>query len=635
MSQRDRLFQEAVAYHQRGDLNRAERAYQKLLRADGQHQEALRLLGCLYLQTQKAADAYRYLARAQQGRPTDSEILNNLASAARMLGRPDEAIALYQKAINHEPGNAGALHNLGSAYYHKGELAAAVGSYQSALAVKPLYPEAHNSLANTLRDLARFPEAIIHYQTALAQAPNYPDAKINLALTHEKAGHTDAAHEVYRQAIIQHPGHPVLLNNYGNFLRNLGRFEAARQLYQQALEVRPDYLNAHINFATVSRDLGNLEAALASYQHVLARDPASIPALNNIGTLMQDLGRLEEAEQYYTRALSLEPTSIEARWNQSLVNLAMGKYTEGWQRYQAGFWVQDKRGTMAFDATRLWDGSDFSGKRLLIWAEQGLGDTLQFIRYAELCKQRGGEVYLMCPAPLQALLANSPAIDRVFTTIEADAFDWHVPMMNLPYIFGTTLETIPKAIPYLAAGPAAQQKWQAIFADHGGKQLKVGLVWAGGIREHQPFVQLIDKRRSMQLTQFLPLFDLEKTGIGVRFYSLQIGPPAAQIESSGLKPRLIDLTGQIANFEDTAAMIEQLDLIIAVDTAVVHLAGGLGKKTWVLSRFDACWRWLRNRTDSPWYPSLRIFGQPKPGDWDSVISSMCKALKTEIDALSQ
>jgi tetratricopeptide (TPR) repeat protein len=354
----------------------------------------------------------------------------------------------------------------------------------------------------------------------------------------------------------------------------------------------------------------------------LRLQPESADARINLGTFLQQQMRHEEAVALFSEALQRKPTSIDAQWNKSLSLLALGHYAEGWSLHEAGLGIAPMRGEFPLPERR-WQGEDITGKRLLIRAEQGFGDTLQFVRYAALCKTRGATIIVQCPPALLRLIANCPFVDRMCEQAHEQDFDFHVAMMTLPHIFATTLDTIPATIPYLHIGAATRAKWANKFTQPG---FKVGLVWAGNPREKQIDAQRADARRSMDLELLRPLFAID----GAHFYNLQMGAKAAQIDACGLRGRMEDYMGEAQDFEDTGAIIERLDLVITVDTSVAHLAGGLGKPVWILSRFDACWRWLQNRPDSPWYPTARIFGQQTPEDWPGVVERVKEALAQEI-----
>jgi hypothetical protein len=393
----------------------------------------------------------------------------------------------------------------------------------------------------------------------------------------------------------------------------------AHDLLLRAIECAPTSADAHNALGTARYELGEFEAAAASFERALALDPQLADAYYNLGNALQMRGRLEEADLGYDEALRRKPDFNEAQLNKSLVLLALGRYPDGWALYESRLRGADQPGVPVI-RSRRWDGRAFPERSLLIHSEQGLGDALQFVRFAAWCKTRGGTVTVQCQRPLLRLLRTCPGVDAVLDQAGERSFDFEIEMMSLPYLFGLSLETIPAKIPYLSASDEARARWRGRVA--GDERLQVGLVWAGAPREFRPADYLIDRRRSMGLARMRPLLNLAC----VRFHSLQLGQAARQIDELDLRGILLDHSADIGDYMDTTAIIEQLDLVIAVDTSVVHAAGALGRPVWVLSRFDACWRWLRNRETNPWYPTARVFGQPAPGDWDTVIANAAEAL---------
>ena len=628
MSQASKFLQIAIAHHQSGRMGEAEKAYRKLLRVEVMHADGLRLLGGLYLQTGQMERAVECLKKAVRVLTQDPETLTNLGIALRSVGRGDEAAACYAQALAVQPDYLSALNNLGSLHHDAGRLAEALAVYGQVLHLYPDNPASHFHYGNSLFAAGRAVEAIARYEHALRLKPDYLEAMINLGMTLSQAGKGEqsrqwlgVAQTWFEKALQADPTNTVAMNNIGNVLRQQGRPEEAVSYYREALRLRPDYVQAVINIATSLRDLNRLDEAIESCHHALRLQPNSADVRINLGAFLQDLSRHEEAITHFSAALQIKPSSLDAKWNKSISLLALGRYSEGWDLHEVGRGVAHMRGDHLVSDLH-WKGESFVGKRLLLWSEQGLGDTLQFIRYAALCKARGGEVFVLCPKPLRGLLRNCPFIDALPETVEEGDFDLHAPMMSLPHLFETQVETIPAEIPYLFVGAEARARWADRFKDTSG--FKVGLVWAGNPRENQISAHMIDRRRSMTLEMLRPLFAVE----GVSFYNLQMGAGAAQMDICGLRDRLIDWMPEVKDFEDTGALVENLDLVISVDTSVVHLAGGLGKPVWVLSRFDACWRWLQNRPENPWYPTARVFGQQTAGDWAGVVERVKEELNS-------
>lgn len=622
MNKTEQMFQEATGLHRSGQLVRAEKLYKNILKRDPSAFDVLRLLGGLYVQTDRAEEGAACLLKAHQIQPANAEVMINLGVAHRNLGKVVEASSWYEKALRVAPTEPRALNNLGGLYQEMGRTNDAMARYVMALQIKPDYPEPHFNLGNIYRERDNFREAAAHYEVAIKLRPNYIDALINLGIAYYELDRPDAAKTRYEQVLQSVPDHIIALNNLGNIYRQKGKPEEAMGFYEKALKIKPDYVEAIVNYGSGLRELGKWEEARACYHKALAIKEKPSTYIN-LGTIEIDFGHPDLAIEQYDKALALNPDSRDAKWNKSLALLGVGAYREGWSLYEVGLNRIHMRGLVPCIG-KHWNGELLAGKRLLIWSEQGLGDTLQFVRYAALCKEQGATIIVLCYPPLTRLFHNCPYIDEVVEKTDGVLFDYQISMMSLPHALDTTVETIPNNVPYLYANPDACAQWAKKLA--GGEGFKVGLVWAGNSRENLVNAHLIDKRRSVDLAAMQPLLDLK----GACFYSLQIGPKAKQIEEMGLQDQIIDLTGEVKDFADTAAFIENLDLVISVDTSVVHLAGGLGKPVWVLSRCDACWRWLRNIEKNPWYPSARVFGQTSPGDWAGVVERVKMALATEV-----
>ncbi|MDD3370515.1 MAG: tetratricopeptide repeat protein [Alphaproteobacteria bacterium] len=632
MPSASQLLKTAIDHHKAERFADAEKAYKKLLHIGGIAQpDGLRLLGALYLQMGKKTLAAEYLGKAARLLPDDPETLTNLGIALGNLNRPDDAIQQFKQALTRQSTYVPALSNLGRICYEIGRMDEAEAAYGAASRLDPSYAPAHVDHGNSLLSQGKYREAIAAFHAALNLNPNYLSAMVNLCTALAHAGET-AQHQEWlartqsflEKTVQADPDNPAMLNNLGVVLRQRGKPKEAIPYYQKALRLRPDYPEAMVNLASSLHDVGRLDEAIEMCRNVLRLKPACADTKINLGTYLQERGEHPQAVSLFAEALKTKPASIYAKWNQCLSLLALGRYGEGWTMYEEGLGVATMRG--AYAPERRWMGENLNGKRLLIRSEQGLGDSIQFIRYAELCKERGASVSVFCQPPLRKLFSRCPYIDEVLEQNPESGFDFHIPMMSFPLAFGTEVESIPYKTPYLSPGEKARAKWRERFDE--GSGIKVGIVWAGNPREKQINAHLIDLRRSMDLEKLRPLLTLE----GIRFYSLQKGAKAAQIKTCGLDGLITDFMDEVDDFEDTAAIVEHLDLVISVDTSVAHLAGAMGKSVWILSRFDACWRWLQNRPDTPWYPSARVIGQAKPGDWDSAVEKvreqLLKSLRT-------
>ncbi len=482
------------------------------------------------------------------------------------------------------------------------------------------------------------------------------------------AGRLDEARKCYERLLHKNPSDPNALNLLGVLLVTQGHSTKGIQLIRRAIGVHPAFPDALSNLGKALLESGQPEAAQAACEKALGHAPADPEILNNHGNTLLALGRPREALDNYRRALAERPDYAEALTNEGMSLLALGDLHLGWQRYENRWRLPKLAPVLRGLGVPQWTGSTpLAGKRLLLHAEQGLGDTLQFCRYAPLAAARGAHVVLEVPPPLTRLAATLDGVAEIIAQGgPRPPVDLHCPLLSLPAAFGTTLDTIPATVPYLHADPARVAAWRARLASQPGRH--IGLVWAGNPRPNDPEASVVDQRRSMKLARLAALMPAttgrrgtgrggimgrgrtangRKATVGsngkataanggtatgggeATFVSLQKGGPAREARSPPAGLRLLDWTRELEDFADTAALVAALDLVIGVDTSVIHLAGALGIPVWVLNRHDLCWRWMRDRSDSPWYPTMRLFTQPRPGDWDSVLTAVRTALATD------
>lgn len=444
-----------------------------------------------------------------------------------------------------------------------------------------------------------------------------------LAIKHYKEGRIAESIKEFEEAIFLKPKYAAAYSNRANALQHVGNSFDAILNYQKAIEIEPDVADYHNNLGAALMDRGRMEEAQECYYKALELKPKLAVALLNLGNVERAKGNTSPAADFYREAIEADPENNMAELALSLALLELGQYKEGWERYESR-WKSGqlpKRGLKFPD----WEGGRLlPGSAILIYSEQGFGDALQFCRYAAKVKEASGaKVYFEVRQPLVRLLKSLEGVDDVIPYGEKLPKDitHTIAVMSIPRVLGTTVETIPNAVPYLSVSNERIQSWEEELRllPHG---IKVGICWAGMSRPSQPTAQLIDERRSMRLEQFAEAAKVK----GVSWVSLQLGPPLEQIKSPPPGMTILDVSENLDDFYDTASLIKNLDLVITVDTAVCHVAGALGVPTWMLSRFDGCWRWLGNRKDSPWYPTLRQFRQPKAGDWQSVVKEVAAEL---------
>jgi Tfp pilus assembly protein PilF len=428
------------------------------------------------------------------------------------------------------------------------------------------------------------------------------------------------AEDAFRSALRLDPTASRAWHGLGNVWLQRGRPGDAAEAFRRALGPRPDHPMLRSNLALALHRNGQSTDAEQVLRRLLALQPDYYDAIVNLGVVLRDGGHWLEASRLFEQALALQPGMAKLRYDLGLLRLALGDFAAGWRDYELR-WEANNTARPGQPGVPLWQGEPLAGKHLLLLAEQGFGDTLQFIRYAPLLARQGGTVTLACSRHLSRLMRRVDGLAAVVDDPgDEPAVDFQLPLMSLPHRLGTRLETIPADLPYLEADPADRALWAERLA--GPRARRVGLVWAGAPRPEMPWAHEIDRRRSLPLSVLAPLGAVP----GVRLISLQMGPPAAQLASAPPGLVLENPMTAVTDFADTAAIVANLDLVIAADTAVAHLAGGLGVPVWVLSRFDGCWRWLADRDDSPWYPGLRLFRQQAPGDWASVVADVASAL---------
>lgn len=530
----------------------------------------------------EAETQYRYAIELD---PLNADIHNNLANVLKEQNHFDEALSHYKKAIRYKPDNAMAHNNIGILLREQGHPKEAIEHHQQALVLSPNYSEAYYNLANAFFDLKDFEGAVTNYKHALMINNNYAEAYMNLGNALREQNQSNEAISCYKQAIIISPQYAEAYYNLGNLYLDLFQLQESIECFNNALRLRPHYKEAHLN-------LGNAFRSSEQYKRAL---------------------------QCYASAQELDPHYAEAHLNEAFTRLLLGDFKEGWLKNE---WRWDMNKMRPTQLTKPpWDGRALHGKTVLIHCEQGLGDSLQFVRYVSHVKEKGGCVILLCPPPLARLFKTIKGIDALYTNWEdLPSYDYHAALLSLPTLFFTDQNTIPSFVPYIDSSPEQSSLWKERLKSYTG--IKVGLVWAGNARIDQRNAYLIDRRRSMNLNQLSTLGTIPN----IHFFSLQKGPPSNQITQSVFGAQLIDFMDLVSDFSDTAGLVSLLDLVIGVDTSVIHLAAAMAKPVWVLTRYDGCWRWMLDRDDSPWYPTLRLFRQKKNESWDIVINRVYSAL---------
>ncbi len=571
------------------------------LAADSNGGAAHRTCGDALKRVGRYEEALASYERALGIDPNDVEGHIGRGSVLRALMRFDEALASFERAIALRAGDAEIHFHRAVVLQFLGRLDEALSGYERALRISPGLAEAHYNRGIALQDLRRFEAALASYTQAIDVMPSYADAYINRANLLSRLGRLDEAHDDLVRARAVKPDSPELQINLGNVLRRLGRFYEALDRCERAVAIQPKSAEAHLNLGAVLYDLNQPEAAVACYD----------------------------------RALALRPDFAGAHQNRAYALLMAGNFARGWAEHEWR-WRNDQDplwNERARFAQPPWlGGESLAGKRVLLHAEQGFGDVIQFCRFARWVADLGATVMLEVPRPLATLVADLDGVSQVIVCGEPlPTFDAHCPLMSLPLAFHTELSTVPARVPYLKADPAKVRHWKERLGP--ARRTRVGLVWSGGFRPEQPDLWTLNLRRNIPLAKFAGLRVCD-----VEFFGLQKGQEARSeladlIAARWDGPTIVDVGEELDDFSDTAALMENLHLVISVDTSAAHLAGALGRPVWLLNRFDSCWRWLLERTDSPWYPTLTIYRQASAGDWDGAMERVREDLCRRVQAL--
>ena len=572
-------IQQAVEAYSRHDGVEAERLCRLALDAEADCFDALILLGVIAAQTDRMREAVELFGRAVAANPNDALAHFHRGNALLELKRPDEALASYERAIKFAPNFAKAYNNRGLA----------------------------------LKELNRLNEALANYDHAIRLKPGYEDACNNRGITLKELGRLDEALASYEQSIKLKPDHPEAHYNRGNVLQDLKRPDEALASYEQAIKLKPGYAAAHNNRGLLLKEQNRLDEALASYERAIQLEPGFAEACNNRGVALSELKRLAEALASHEQAIELKPDYAEGHWNLALCSLSMGDFARGWEEYEWRWANKALELPVRNFAQPRWRGEEsLSDKTIFLYGEQGLGDTLQFCRYAKLVSGLGARVILEAPEPLLSLLKNLDGVDALVEEGGVPpGFDYHCPLLSLPLAFKTGLETIPSANGYIASSPEKVAEWREKLGDR--TKPRIGLAWSGSAGYKD------DSKRSIALGELVKRLPRQ-----YQYVSLQKEVKSGDQELLNSHPNILHFG---AAFADTAALCDLMDVVISVDTAIAHLAGAMGKPVWVLLSYIPDWRWLLERSDSPWYSSARLFRQDTRGDWTGVIDKVSSTLE--------
>jgi tetratricopeptide (TPR) repeat protein len=582
------LIEAGLAYHRAGRIEDACTQYQSALDAQPEHPDALHYLGVVALDRNELTDA----------------------------------AALMDRALAQTPGNAEYLANRGLVAARQGDHAGAAAWQRQALALAPDFANAHNNLGNALMDLADLAGAAQHYRRACALDPQSAHFAFNLGRALESAGQKDAALAEFRTAAALDPNDLKTQIHMGRLLRAMEKHAQAAACFEHVIAREPNNVLALFELGYAYDAMHRYEEAIPLYRRAAELKPDGAGIVNNLAFALTALARYDEAEVYYRRALELNPELPESRFQLGMLMLRREDYAEGWPLFENRKLTASARSHYRKLPCPEWQGEPLAGKRFLISREQGVGDQIQFVRYAGLLAEMGAQVDAWVAPELATLVASVPGVARVLDAAPSDEaiaseYDYWCDVMSLPLKFPG--RPIYAASPYMQADVVRRTAWRArVNALAGAAQRRIGLVWAGNPRHH------FDAFRSVPLAALEPLAALT----GNAWFAIQKGPGATQLADVASRWPMDALGDELEDFAATAALIQALDLVITVDTSVAHLAGALGKPVWVLLAEQPDWRWGKGRADSVWYPSARVFRQTRLGDWSNVVAELQTALAT-------
>jgi tetratricopeptide (TPR) repeat protein len=580
-------FEAGLRLLQAGQLTEAEQCGRSALALDQSHADSLHLMGMLCVAAKQYDLAIEWLTMAVRQNPDVADYLSNLGLALQRRDRFDEAITCYDRALLLEPGQAEIWFRMGESLQHERRLDEAIQCFDQALKLDPRHAVAARGSATLHFDEGRYEQAIASFDRLLELRPD-------LAGAH---------------------------NLRGICLLQLGRLEEALANCSKAIELAPDDAHFASNIGLVLHGLGRDEEALDHSEKALALNPAFPLALNNRAQSLLALLRFDEALAVLDQAIAIDPDFDKAHWNVALTRLLLGDFEGGWARRERGRGCRDFFVDRKFTRPHWLGDVPIAGQTILLHSDEGLGDTIQYARYVKLVAQLGARVILEVPAPVHALLSG---IEGVSLCLKRGAalpdFDFHCPLSALPLAFKTRLETIPSDVPYLPAPPnGLRQAWEARLGPH--DKMRIGLVWSGSPAHGN------DRKRSMRLATMCRILDVD-----ARFFSLQKDARSDDRATLTERPDIVDLTTDFTDFVETASMLSCLDLVISVDTSVAHLAGALAREAWILLPYAPDYRWLLDRSDSPWYPTVRLFRQSAARDYAEVLDRVRTQLNARIAA---
>ncbi|HIB99520.1 TPA: tetratricopeptide repeat protein, partial [Candidatus Poribacteria bacterium] len=592
----NRLFEQAIQHHQSGQLEQAKRKYQEILDMNPQHADSSHLLGLVEYQHGNYVKAVERIQQAVLISPEQPVFFNNLGNVLKEMGQLDRSVQAYQRALEIAPDDAEIHNNLGVTLKEMGQLDRSVQAYQRALEIAPDDAEIHNNLGVTLKEMGQLDRSVQSYQQALKINPQYAEA----------------------------------YNNLGNVLKEMERLDESLQAYQEALEINPQYVEVYNNLGNVLKEMERLNESIQVYQKALEINPQYAPAYSNLGNTLEAKGELDQSIQVYQKALEINPQYAEAHKNLSLSLLKLGNFKQGWEEYQWR-WKCDK---FAAENRRdfpqpMWDGSSLDGKSIIIWQEQGTGDHIMFASLLVKLQEQAQRIFVETEHRLLPILERSfPTIHFRTVHIPPDpqlldiTIDFQSPIASLPQWFLTNEEDFPKRQAYLKASDHMKQRLRHKYQQLAEGKTLIGISWKSVNKN-------IGKQKSAPLKQWETLLSSKDCFfINLQYEYGDFDHEFDQFaNATGISIYCDKEINPLENLDDFAAQVAALDLVITISNTTAHVAGALGKSVWTLLHYGADWRWLTDRSDTPWYPSMTLFRQKDQGDWGSVFQQIHTTLK--------
>jgi tetratricopeptide (TPR) repeat protein len=611
-----KMLDKAVELHVKGDLSKAEIIYHQVINEEASCFAALANLGSIYFEKSQWQEATLFLKSAVRVRPTNAELQYKLAVSFHQQNQLEEAISGYRQAIRLQPNYPEAYSNLGVALKRQGKSEEAIVCYQQAISQQPNFPDALSNLGAALKDMGKIEESIPYFQQAIALNPDFSGAHYNLGLALKDLNKLEEAIIAFQKSIALRPDYAEVYNSLGAVFYHQNRFQEAIAEYKQAILLNPSYVEAYSNLGAVLRDSANPKEAISMYQQAISIDSA-VPAVHyNLGLVLYENGQLSEAIKFYQQAIILQPNYPDAHLSLAIAFLHIGEYTLGWKEYEWRF--QAKPSAYTVPNNVRWDGSPTNCNELVLIEEQGIGDIVQFSRYGNLFKDLFQSVSIAVRKSLVPLIEATNIYDKVYAWPMDGAISeerkW-LPLMSTAGLLGVSLNTPLVTQPYLQIDTNQVKQWHQKI--HSSSSIVIGLNWQGNPKiEKNEF-----KGRSFRLSEYEPLASIP----GVKFASLQKGYGSEQLDRCSFQDRFVECQNEINETWDlleTAAILQSCDLIITSDTSIAHLAGALGKPTWILLKKIPDWRWGLEGESTSWYPSARLFRQTEAGNWTHVIENV-------------